>query len=317
MKKVYTICLVWLLLGGSAYAQLIVNMENEPANLEANKTCFDCHGNDIYTYKNPVSGAIERKLMNPSFVFNKDDFYTGIHRHFRCTDCHASEYETFPHAAELRFEPKYTCLDCHGNDPTYAKYNFEGIDAAFQKSIHSTKHNENFNCWMCHNPHSYRPVTRGDFKVSQIVSYHNNICASCHDNPQKYQLISDSVKMPLEQIHAFLPNYKLHFSAVRCIECHTSSEDTMWVAHNILDKSLAMKKCAECHSSNTMLMASLYKYQVKQQRRDRGTLNAILLNEAYVVGANRNVYINIISIVLFGLTLIGIAIHTFFRIKKR
>ncbi|MDP2235969.1 MAG: cytochrome c3 family protein [Bacteroidales bacterium] len=304
---------IWVNLPASS----LVNMEDEPANLEGNKLCFDCHANKIYSYENEMTGRIDRKAMNPNFIYNPDDFYKGVHRHFSCTDCHSPDYEIFPHQAELRLEEMYSCMDCHGGDPTYAQYQFDLINDEFHKSVHSSRHDESFNCWMCHDPHSYRSMTRSNFKVSEIVTYHNNVCASCHDNPDHFQRISDSLKRPLDQIHAFLPNYKLHFSAVRCIECHTSVQDTMWVAHNILSKDLAVKKCVECHSANTMLMSSLYKYQNIEARRNRGTLNAVFLNESYVIGANRNVYLNILSLVLFGMTIIGILIHIFFRIKSK
>ncbi|MDP3445049.1 MAG: hypothetical protein Q8T08_19485, partial [Ignavibacteria bacterium] len=176
---------------------------------------------------------------------------------------------------------------------------------------------ESFNCWMCHNPHSYKTMTHGDSKISEIVSYHNKTCMNCHDNNDKFQRISDSIKPPLETIHQFLPNFELHFSAVRCIECHTDRNDTAWVAHNILPKDMAVKKCVECHSNSTMLTSKLYKYQNIAARQDRGTFNAVLLNEAYVIGANRNIYLNIVSAILFGMTLLGVAIHAFFRIKKK
>ncbi|PKP53492.1 MAG: hypothetical protein CVT92_04145 [Bacteroidetes bacterium HGW-Bacteroidetes-1] len=316
-KKVLLSLIVIVFFWLSLPATSLVDYKSEPANLESNKHCFDCHSNNIYQYENENTGKVERKAMNPNFVYNPDDFYKGVHRHFACTDCHSPDYETFPHQAELRLEEMYSCLDCHGGDPTYAQFQFELIDDEFHKSVHSTKHDESFNCWMCHNPHSYTNMTRSDFKISEIVSYHNKTCVNCHDNNIHFQRISDSLKPSLEVIHSFLPNYKLHFSAVRCIECHTSQEDTMWVAHNILEKEFAVKKCVECHSSNTMLISSLYKYQNIEARRNRGTLNAVLINEAYVIGANRNIYVNYASIALFFLTLLGIAIHVFFRIKMK
>ncbi len=298
------------------FAQLTVDIDGEPAGKTDNQTCFDCHGKKIYSYENPVTGRIERKAMNPNFVFDQQAFYSGVHRHFRCTDCHSPDYETFPHKAELRLEARYGCLDCHGGDPAYAHFRFDEIGAEFEKSVHFERQQERFNCWSCHNPHTYKAMTRSGFRISEIVQYHNNMCASCHDNPDRFQTISDSLKLPLEKIHGFLPNFKLHFNAVRCIECHTATADTMWVAHNILPKEMAVKRCVECHSSNSLLMSSLYKYQNIESRRSRGTLNAIILNEAYVIGANRNIYLNIMSIVIFGMTLLGVFIHIIFRIKK-
>lgn len=299
-----------------AWAQLNVDMTGEPAKAADNVRCFSCHANKVYEYENTVSGLKERKVMNPNFVYDTAAFYQGVHRHFACTDCHSPDYETFPHQAELRLEPMYTCIDCHGGDEQFASYHFEAIEEEFGKSVHASRHSDQFNCWMCHDPHAYKAMTRSNFKISEIVSYHNQMCANCHDNNVNFQRISDSTKRPLDQIHGFLPNFKLHFSAVRCIECHTPVEDTLWVSHNILEKEHAVKKCSECHSANTMLMSSLYKYQNIESRKSRGTLNAVFLNEAYVIGANRNVYLNIFSLIIFGLTVLGILVHVFFRIKK-
>ena len=47
-----------------------------------------------------------------------------------------------------------------------------------------------------------------------------------------------------------------------------------------------------------LLMASLYKFESKAQRRD-GFFNGIILNESYVIGANRNEYLNLLSLVIF------------------
>ncbi len=317
MKKLLLFFAVIILFTTQIQSQMLVDFEGEPAAFEENSHCFDCHSKKIYSYENEMTGRIERKAMNPNFIFDQDKFYNGVHRHFSCTDCHSPDYEEFPHNAELRLDEMYSCLDCHGGDPTYEQYQFELIEDEFFKSVHSSRHDESFNCWMCHDPHSYRAMTRENFKVSEIVRHHNNTCASCHDNPDKFQLISDSLKRPLNEIHSFLPNYKLHFNAVRCIECHTSPEDTLWVAHNILEKDFAVKNCVECHSANTLLMSSLYKYQNIEARRDRGTLNAVLINEAYVIGANRNIYLNKISLILFGATLLGVLIHAIFRIIKK
>ncbi len=287
-----------------------------PSGFEDNKRCFQCHGQKFYSFENENSGRTERKAMNPNFVYNSQDFYKGVHRNFACTDCHSPDYTTFPHPSELRLEAMYTCLDCHGGDPTYAKFRFEVLDEEFHKSVHSTRHSEDFNCWMCHDPHSYKRMTSGEFKISEIVSYHNATCMECHANSYNFQRISDDIKPELKEIHDFLPNFELHFSAVRCIECHTSKLDTMWVNHNILPKEQAVRNCVECHSTNTILMASLYKYQNLEARKERGFLNSVILNEAYVIGANRNEYLNIISFIIFGLTFVGILVHIILRLMK-
>jgi hypothetical protein len=62
-------------------------------------------------------------------------------------------------------------------------------------------------------------------------------------------------------------------------------------------------------------MASLYKFESKAQRRD-GFFNGIILNESYVIGANRNEYLNLLSLLIFGGVIGVIAIHIIFRIRK-
>ncbi len=62
-------------------------------------------------------------------------------------------------------------------------------------------------------------------------------------------------------------------------------------------------------------MASLYKFESKEQRKD-GFFNGIILNESYVIGANRNEYLNLVSLLIFIGVLGVIAIHIIFRIRK-
>lgn len=315
-KRILALLFVLLIASVASKAQMLVDREAEPANLESNQNCFDCHTKQIYTYENDWTGSIERKAMNPNFILDSSAFHRGVHRHFSCTDCHSPEYESFPHAAEARLEPMYSCLDCHGGDETYAQYHFELIEEEFSLSMHATRNDESFSCWMCHDPHSYNVMTRSEFKITEIVQTHNKACINCHDDPIRFQLISDSIRPDLAKVHSFIPKYSSHLKSVRCIECHTSQQDTMWVAHQILEKEMAVKKCVECHSTNTMLMASLYKYQNIEARQE-GFFNAVILNDYYIIGANRNYVVNIFSIILFGLALLGIAIHVYLRIKNR
>jgi hypothetical protein len=85
------------------------------------------------------------------------------------------------------------------------------------------------------------------------------------------------------------------------------------VAHKILPKEKAVKKCVECHSKNSLLLASLYKYQAKEKREKQGFLNGAILTETYVIGANRNYFLNMASLGIFGLVVIGIFIHAVMR----
>jgi hypothetical protein len=63
-------------------------------------------------------------------------------------------------------------------------------------------------------------------------------------------------------------------------------------------------------------MSSLYKFKSKEQRRTNGFVNGVILNESYVIGANRNSYLNLLSLIIFFGILVIITIHIIFRIKK-
>jgi hypothetical protein len=286
-------------------------------NMVENAVCLDCHSKSRFTLQNPVSGMEEKHKMCDGYRIPSGMFYVSNHKTFKCIDCHPEDYKTFPHKGELRFEPKSTCLDCHEGDEQTAKYNFEKISEEFTKSVHSSKHSNEFTCWMCHNPHTYKISARTDSTVKNVIAYDNSICLSCHADIDKYQLITDKTNPSLIQKHEWLPNQALHFQNVRCIECHARVNDTLLVAHNIQPKEKAVKRCVECHSQNSILMSSLYRFQTKEKRNSLGYVNGVILNEAYVIGANRNFYLNVISIGLFCLVIIGIGVHATLRIIKK
>jgi len=286
-------------------------------NAEYNENCLKCHGQSKYKYNNPESGSEVTKRMYIETIIHRDQFYESNHRQFKCTDCHSEEYDTFPHPGRLRMESKYACIDCHGDDPKYEKFNFEQIETEFQASVHSTKHSEDFNCWMCHNPHTYKISTRSNEKIKDIVAYDNAICLNCHADITRYQLLTDKTNPNILQKHEWLPNQALHFKNVRCIECHARTNDSLLVAHNIQPKAKAVRRCVECHSTNSILMASLYKYKVQEGRSRAGFYNGIIMNEGYVIGANRNYYLGILSLIMFGCVITGILIHATLRIVKR
>ena len=282
---------------------------------EENERCFKCHGQAKYEYSNENLGRQVRALMCSERIVDRDEFYGSNHKSFSCTDCHAEQYTTFPHPGELRMEQKFNCIDCHGGDENYASYHFEEIEAEYQQSAHFKLEEEGFSCWKCHNPHSYRISVRNSNNLKETIAYDNAICLSCHSDYNRYQLLTDREEINLIKKHDWLPNQTVHIANVRCIECHTKINNDIPVAHQIKPKSEAVKLCNECHSRNSILMASLYKFESKEQRRD-GFFNGIILNESYVIGANRNEYLNLLSLAIFVGVLGVIAIHIIFRIRK-
>lgn len=279
---------------------------------EDNQRCFKCHGQAKYLYTNESLGKEVKALMCSERIVRKDEFYKSNHKSFRCTDCHSADYVNFPHPGELRMEYKMNCIDCHSGDETY---HFDEIAAEYQQSIHFKLEEDGFSCWKCHNPHTYKISVRNVDNLRETILYDNNICLNCHSDFNRFQLLTDHAEINLIQKHDWLPNQAAHIANVRCIECHTAISNNLPVAHLIKPKTEAVKLCNECHSQNSILMASLYKFASKEQRRD-GFFNAIILNESYVIGANRNEYLNLLSLLIFVGVLGVLCIHIWFRIRK-
>jgi hypothetical protein len=282
---------------------------------EDNQRCLKCHGQEKYEYTNATLGRQVKAIMCSERIIHKEDFYASNHRNFSCTDCHSEEYTKFPHSGELRMEQKLNCIDCHGGDEKFAKYRFEAIDSAYQKSTHYKLENEGFTCWKCHDPHTYKITVRNSDNLKASIRYDNAICLNCHSDFNHFQLLTDKAEINIIQKHEWLPNQTSHFANVRCIECHTMINNKINVSHQIMPKEQAVRLCNECHSQNSILMASLYKFESKAQRRD-GFFNGTIMNASYVIGANRNQYLNLLSLVIFFGTIGVIGVHTFFRMKK-
>ena len=281
-----------------------------------NQRCLKCHGQSTYEYTNDVQGRQVKALMFPERIIHKQEFYRSNHKSFSCTDCHSAEYVNFPHKGELRMEQTFNCIDCHGGDEKFAKYHFEEIEAGYKKSVHFKIEEECFTCWKCHNPHSYKISVRTRENLKETILYDNNICLNCHSDYERFQLLSDREEVNIITKHDWLPNQEVHIKNVRCIECHAKINDNILVSHEIRPKEEAVRRCNECHSQNSLLMASLYKFKSKEQRRD-GFFNGIILNQSYVIGANRNEYLNLLSLVILAFVIVVICIHTFFRIIKK
>ncbi len=283
-----------------------IELENAAGNYA---TCLKCHGQSFYSFYNDWTETDVRKIMPQEYRIDTIDYYSSSHYNFNCSDCHTPDYETFPHEGELRKEFINTCLDCHGGDDDYAHFKFEDIEESFNQSVHNPEKLTNFSCWQCHDPHSYKLNYRNTKDLLSTIEKNNQSCMNCHNQQDHMQLFSDATFKDLATEHEFLPNQKLHYQKVRCIECHGKIRDDMMVAHNILSAEESVNDCRECHSKNSLLMASLYKYQSVENRKKYGFYNATILNESYVIGASRNLWLNIFTIVVFALSFLAIITH--------
>jgi NAD-dependent SIR2 family protein deacetylase len=281
---------------------------------EDSRTCLECHSKQTYTMLNDWTGQEERRLMNPYHIIDTTLYLTGVHQSFSCMDCHSMDYENYPHDRELRYEPLATCLDCHGGDPNYEHYQFERIEEEFQKSVHFTKAGDLFTCSKCHNQHYYRTAARTSSNVSDIVYADNQMCLSCHSNSARFNLAATEDFPLINDVHSWLPNHELHWRSVRCIDCHTAFDEELMISHNILPKEQAVKNCSECHSANSMLRATLYRYENIQARQEAGLFSSFRSNQAYIIGANQIPLFKYLSIAILLLVFVGISVHITFRI---
>ncbi len=294
----------------------VLNVDKRKYTSKAdNNKCFKCHASRKYgiTSSEDSTKIIFRK-MPLDYMIDSSEYYSSNHWDFKCDNCHSDQYSKVPHNQELRFTDIPSCMDCHGGDKTYKKYNFETIVTEFKKSTHSRNQNSNFTCWNCHNPHSYKINARNkNLKITKTVEYDNTICLGCHDNNDNLKYFNKQISN-IAKTHDWLPNQEDHFTKVRCIECHAVVNDSILAPHNVQPKTSAVRECSKCHSTNTILMESLYKNRGK--RDSLGFFNSIILNDSYVAGTNRNYFLNIASIIIYCLSLIGISIHITFRILK-
>lgn len=279
--------------------------------VEDNEGCLKCHGEQKFKLEDSFGKTVTEPMYPERFV-DRDKFYSSVHKSFSCTDCHSYDLFEFPHPIDARLEDKLLCMDCHGYDESFAQYHFEDIEVEFQESIHNM---DEFSCWSCHDPHSYKAFMRNATDIEEAVLYDNQMCLSCHADYSQFMLLTDRQEINVVESHEWLPNQIAHFRSVRCIECHTAINDSILIAHKILPKTEAVKNCNECHSRDSRLMHTLYKFQVKEGRK-AGFANGIILNDSYVIGANQNVVLNRLSLLVLGLTLMVILFHTYMRIRK-
>ncbi len=275
---------------------------------EINQNCFRCHSMATLSYKDESTGIIKNLAVIP------DEFYKSNHKNLSCIDCHSKDFQKFPHAANLKKENLY-CLDCHKNEEKFKKFHFQTIEEEFKQSIHYKKMGDKFTCFDCHDPHSFKINARVNREIKETVLYDNQICLKCHDNTSTIKNLSGQLLPALNVSHSWLPHIDLHWKSVRCIDCHTSP-NAPGVSHLILPKDQAVKNCVECHSKNSILLQSLYKFQTKQERDREGFINAVILNNSYVIGATRNYYLNLLSFIIFGIVLAALSIHGILRWKS-
>ncbi len=273
--------------------------------------CLRCHapGADLAREKiDPL------KIYDPSkphdYRIDPDFFTRSNHGKLVCRICHIVGKEVYPHAATTKGS-YFDCAYCHQRDRTDELFRVRNISAEYQASIHVEKKCKDFDCYTCHDPHRF-DLNPPDKAVSQIVYDDNMICQSCHDDPSQFEKLTERVFPVILRTHSWLPNVELHWRSIRCVECHTAHSETF--THEILSKERSEKNCIVCHARDSILLTTLYKFQVAEERDRFGFINAVMFGDTYVIGGTRNVWLDRGSFLILVATIMGLGGHASLRI---
>lgn len=285
----------------------------DPALIEkirtSNAECYACH--TVQGVKAPPRADMDLDKLR-RFVHDPAQFDASNHAGMECSVCHGQGFKVFPHAADAR-KAISECGECHATKALR-------IETQFDASVHAKTLKDKFTCQTCHDPHVYRVASKvGDPR--KIVAQDNAMCVDCHNSDLRFSEFTEALtpkkaRPDLDALHGWLPNARLHWSAVRCIECHTpvSPVKSLATSHEVLAKDKAEKNCVTCHSQDSALATRLYRYASTNVGADLGFANPGVLGSAYVIGATRNPLIDRAVIGLFGLTVLGLLGHGAVRI---
>lgn len=278
-------------------------------NRKANEACYACHS-AAGVAKPPRADVDVSKLkgshVEPS-VFNPSD-----HGVMDCRECHSKGYVEYPHAVTGK-DSTSPCTECHAAKVLR-------LEPQFNASVHAQAKGlkEKFTCSTCHNAHVNVVALRLK-DPARIVAQDNHGCLECHNSDETFaRFAPDNAKTPgqkkkrpdIDTLHAWLPNARAHWQAVRCVECHTHEvAPGKMLSHEILNKEKAEKKCLACHSADSTLKVRLYRHMVKDEQQRLGFTNSVILSNSYVIGATRHPLLDRIVIGLVLLTLAGVLVH--------
>lgn len=266
-------------------------LASTPARAGTADDCARCHTDCEAQRKDP-------QAKKPCLEVDTVALARSEHRGMVCVDCHAKTFGDDPHPKARRAD----CVDCHVVNEGGKGVAFADIIDGFQKSAHALK-DDKFHCVQCHEPHTFRIET-----IRNRAFDYNRVCLRCHSSEQVFQQLVHKSPPNLDKAHEWLPNRDLHWSVIRCLDCHTGSEAAAG-AHLILPKTQALKRCEACHSAKPVRLLRLYTRMREKEVQRLGFITAAFVNDAYVVGATRNGTMDLFAILIMGATAGGILGH--------
>jgi len=257
------------------------------ARAQSNDDCLACHSPSGLA--NPPRPGLNLAALR-RFLVDADLFHNSNHGKLECKVCHGPGFAEYPHKADARQQISQ-CAECHAQKVLR-------IEAQFDKSVHATALPGKFTCTTCHDPHKFLAASRlGD--PPRIVAQDNTMCLDCHRSDKRFHALAppDKERPDLERVHDWLPNVQSHWRSVRCVECHTpvSTVKSLALSHEILARGGAVHDCVACHSRDSALRTRLYRHLVETEQEQAGFLNSVILRNAYVIGATRNTYLDLVG----------------------
>jgi hypothetical protein len=255
-----------------------------PARIKAwNADCLSCHSEQGLA--KPPRPGMDMVLLAKLLV-DHPRFEASDHGKMACKDCHSEAYVPYPHLPNAKARIK-GCEPCH-QQPART------ITPEFKASKHFKDHTDKFTCLSCHDSHTMRKAAK--LPTAQAASRQDNHqCQACHEDDKRYAtLVKPGTRRPeMAAVHAWLPEMALHLDHVRCVDCHSPMAD-LALSHEVQGKDKAVRRCEACHAEAGELGRRLYKPMLIDQPGEKeGFANAALLREVYVVGANRNRWIDL------------------------
>ncbi|OAN53975.1 hypothetical protein A6A05_09185 [Magnetospirillum moscoviense] len=301
---------IWLLLAvflvvSPAWAQgdaKSINPELLEKIRKSNAECFACHSEA--GLKNPPLPGLDLAKLRET-IRDDEVFKNSNHGKMECRQCHGQGYQAYPHAVGSK-QLISPCEQCHAVQVMKAEMQFDN-------SVHAKNLKDKFTCSTCHDPHVALAAAKlGDPR--KAAAQDNHMCLECHNSDLTFAKYApaDKKRPNIDKIHAWLPNTRLHWDAVRCVDCHTPVAKTL--SHEIANKDKAERNCVTCHSTNTALATRLYRHVAKTEANTYGFANSALLNSIYVVGATRHPLLDWAMVGLVAATVAGVLGHGLVRI---
>lgn len=257
--------------------------------------CMRCHGMKTIGYQDPKTGQLVDLFIDQKSLPHSS------HGEQKCESCHKGDFEEYPHDI-ARDKQANSCPDCHQDKPELRKYRFDKITVQFNKSVHKQKQLADFTCYTCHDLHSWQ-IGKVAEKTSELVARSNRGCLKCHSTTENIQ----GATVTISKNHSWLPATGLHMDNIRCVECHTPRPGS--IIHAIEPARRAEKNCESCHSKDSILLTKLYKYRISQHERSAGFINGVVLNDTYIIGMTRHPLLDMLGVMIVGLTGLGVTAH--------